>query len=113
MECWDLHVCVSDFGHRGQPKEDDEQRDEAGDPEVDPLHVLEALLRVDRLGEEDARRQKGGDPGADTLDRLGEVESDLGVSWGATDGEEAVGVEETSVSCFRDASLLKYLSTLG
>lgn len=78
-------IGVRDFGEGGKEEEDDEQGDEAGDAEICPLHVFEALLGVDGVSEEDARGEEGSDEGADSLDALAEVEADFTVSWGAAD----------------------------
>lgn len=40
------HVCVGDFGDRGEVEYYSEEEDETGDGEIDPLHVLEGLRRV-------------------------------------------------------------------
>lgn len=70
-------IGVRDFREGGKEEEDDEQGDEAGDAEICPLHVFEALLGVDGVSEEDARGEEGSDEGADSLDALAEVEADL------------------------------------
>lgn len=94
-----LHVCVRDFRHGCQPKENNKQGDEAGDSEVDPLDILQALLRVDGLGKKHARRQERGDHGGNTLNSLGEVESNLRISRGTADGEEPRKMQQKSAVC--------------
>lgn len=59
------HVGISDFGHGGEQEQDDQEAHEAGHAQVDPLHVLQALFVVDRLGKEDARGEQGRGSGAD------------------------------------------------
>jgi hypothetical protein len=54
----DTHVGVCDFRHGREEEEDDEERDEAGDTQIHPLYVLEAIISIDSAGEEDPRGQE-------------------------------------------------------
>ena len=87
----DLHVGVGDLRHGRQEEQDDEQANEASDTEVNPLDVPQASIGVEGVGEEDARREQRRDERSHTLDGLGEVQPDLRVPRGATDGQERVG----------------------
>lgn len=84
------HVGIGDFRHGDEEEDDDEAGDKTSNTEIHPLHVLERVLGVDRIGEEDSGGQEWRHEGTGALDTLGEVESDFGVFGGTADGEEGV-----------------------
>lgn len=84
------HVGIGNFRHGDEEEDDDEAGDKASNTEIHPLHVLERVLGVDRVGEEDSGGQEWRHEGTGALDTLGEVESDFGVFGGTADGEEGV-----------------------
>lgn len=85
-----MHICIRDFRHGRKLEEDDEQSDKASDAQIHPLDVLEPLLGVHGLSEEDSGCEKWCDERSDTLNALSDIQTDLGVTWRATDGEEVI-----------------------
>jgi len=87
------HVGVGDFGDRRDEEDEREEEDEDADGHVHPLHVLDGGLVVE--GEEHVGAQHGRDHGADSIEGLGDVDTDLGVLWGTTHykEEEQLSVE--------------------
>ena len=82
------HVCVCDFGDGREEKDNGQKENEGCDAEVGPLHA-------DQLGgvcflEEDTGGEEGGHYGADGLEGLGELETELGEAWGTAGCDERV-----------------------
>jgi hypothetical protein len=85
-----LEVVAGDFGELGEEEENCDGGTEAGDGEVDVLDGGE----LDRVGvlEESVGSDGGSDEGGETVERLGEVETERGALRGTEDRDvRAVG----------------------
>lgn len=90
----DLHfncllVGVGDFREGGEKKQDNQQCNEAGYSQIDPLHIFESSIRIHGVCKEDTRSEKWRYKRSDPLDGLGEVQSDFAISWWAANREKA------------------------
>ena len=83
------HVGIGDLGNRRKEEDHGQEKDKGGDAKVRPLNVGK-IFRVS-VSEEDSRRQKGRHDRADGLEGLGELQTELGQSWGTTCGDEGIG----------------------
>jgi hypothetical protein len=72
------HVGVCDFRDGREEEDDGENGDEARDAEVDPLNGLEGATVFADVLEDDLGCENGCYDGADSLDGLGKLETELG-----------------------------------
>jgi hypothetical protein len=98
--------CDKDFYHRwiltsigdlrdsGEEEKGRQEKDKDNDRQVNPLYVLESLLVTEV--EEDVRAKNGGDDGANSVESLGNVDSNLRVlRWAADWGNiMLVGIKD-------------------
>ena len=86
------HIGIGDFGD-GREKEDDSQQEHKRcDPEIHPLHTRQALpTRAAHILENHVRRQHGCNNGADSLKRLGQIETHFAIFGWSAGGDEGVG----------------------
>lgn len=75
-----IHTGVSDFRNIRKEKQGRKQKHKDGDGKIDPLDVFQraGVTKV----EEDVRAQNWGNDSPDAIESLGNIDSDLGVSWG-------------------------------
>jgi hypothetical protein len=71
------HVGVCDLRNRREEEDDSEDGDEGGDAEVHPLNGLEGATVCANILEDDLSCKNGCYDGADGLDGLGELETEL------------------------------------
>lgn len=85
------HISVSDLGDGSKVESDGQESDEAGNAKIGELNTAEVLAIGANILEDDIRGQKRSDDGADSLDGLGKLETELGVLWRTADGNVRVG----------------------
>lgn len=79
------HVLVGNFGDIGDEEHSRETKDEDPNGQVYPLYALQGSYIILCACEEDIGAQDGADDCTDGVEGLGEVDSDFGVAWRATD----------------------------
>lgn len=85
---------ICDLGNIGQEEHGCQEKDKDDNGQVNPLYVLESLLIAEV--EEDVRAKDGGNDGTDSIEGLGDVDSDLRIlGWAANWGHiELAGGED-------------------
>lgn len=73
----EFHICIGYLGDHRQEEGNPEDEDEDGDGNIDPLDIPQRIFIT--KGEEHIRTQDGGDHGADAIEGLRDVDSELGV----------------------------------
>lgn len=79
------HVGIGNLGNGGEVEDDSQQEDEACNGQVHPLDILQGSSIVSHVLEEGVRAQDRSNDGADGIERLSEVDTDLRVAWGTAD----------------------------
>lgn len=72
---------ICDLGNIGQEEQACQEEDKDDNGQVNPLYVLESLFVTEV--EEDVRAKDGGNDGTDSVEGLGDVDSDLRILWWA------------------------------
>lgn len=85
------HVGVGDFRDRCKVEDNSEDGDKGGNTKVDPLDSLERTTISADVLEDDLRSEHGSDDRANSLDGLGQLETELGPLGGTADGNVGVG----------------------
>lgn len=85
-----IHVGVGNFRHWCEIEEDDEEGYKAGYTQVNPLDILEALSSVDCVCKEYTRCEERSNERPNALEALSQIETNLGVFWGTTDGQKRI-----------------------
>jgi hypothetical protein len=74
-----------------QPKENDQQRNEAGNSKICPLDILQSGVVVHSVGKENPRGEKRRDKGSHALNSLSQVQTYLAVFRRSADRKEGIG----------------------
>lgn len=93
---------ICDLGDLGEEEQSCQEKDKDDNRQVNPLYVLESLLVAEV--EEDVRAKNGGNDGTDSVESLGDVDSELRILWWAADwgNIKLAGVEKTGRGRFKD-----------
>ena len=87
----ELHIGIGDLRDGGEEEESGEREAKASNGKVNPLHILQRLLALPHADKDDIGAEDWSNNSADSIERLGNVDSELGISRRSTDGDVGVG----------------------
>lgn len=84
----EFHIGICDLGKLGEEEDDGQEENESSNAEVCPLNLGQIILGG--VGEEDTAGKKWSNDRADSLERLGQFETELGESGRSASSDEGV-----------------------
>ena len=87
----EFHIGIGDLRNSGEEEERGEREAKASNGKVNPLHILQRLLALPYADKDDIGAEDWSDDSADSIEGLGNVDSELRISRRSTDGNVGVG----------------------
>ena len=87
----ELHVCIGNLRDSREEEESGEREAKASNGKVNPLHILQRFLALAYADKDDIGAEDWSNNCADSVERLGNVDSELRIPGRSTDGDVGVG----------------------